>query len=128
MTAQSQRRRTGAPSRASTASLNAAPAADAETLPVPTFTVEGVPHARVAARLAAEEGCFCAHPYLMRLLDLSREQVRRYRDQVRCGDRNTMPGAVRASAGLNTTGADIARLLGAVARIARRDPPPMPYR
>jgi selenocysteine lyase/cysteine desulfurase len=39
-----------------------------ETLPVATFTVEGVPHALVAARLAAEEGigvrygCFCAHP------------------------------------------------------------------
>ena len=85
-------------------------------------------------RLAAEEaigvrhGCFCAHPYLMRLLGLTREQVHRYRDQVRHGDRGTMPGAVRASAGLNTTDADIARLLGAVTRIARGDPPPVPYR
>ncbi len=110
------------------------PDADAETLPVATFTVEGVPHALAAARLAAEEaigvrhGCFCAHPYLMRLLGLSREQVLRYRDQVRRGDRSAVPGAVRASAGLNTTGADITRLLDAVARIARGDPPPVPYR
>ena len=93
-----------------------------------------MPHALVAGRLAAEEaigvrhGCFCAHPYLMRLLGLTREQVHRYRDQVRHGDRGTMPGAVRASAGLNTTDADIARLLGAVTRIARGDPPPVPYR
>ena len=110
------------------------PDADTETLPVAAFTVEGVPHALVAARLAAEEaigvrhGCFCAHPYLMRLLGLSREQVLRYRDEVRHGDRSTMPGAVRASAGLNTRGGDITRLLTAVARIARGDPPPMPYR
>ena len=109
------------------------PGTDAETLPVATFTVEGVPHALVAARLAAEEaigvrhGCFCAHPYLMRLLGLSREQVLRYRDEVRHGNRSAMPGAVRASAGLNTTGADVTRLLSAVARIARGEPPPVPY-
>lgn len=110
------------------------PGTDTETLPVATFTVEGVPHALVAARLAAEEaigvrhGCFCAHPYLMRLLGLSRDQVLRYRDEVRHGDRRAMPGAVRASAGLNTTGGDIVRLLNAVAGIARGDPPPVPYR
>jgi selenocysteine lyase/cysteine desulfurase len=110
------------------------PDADAETLPVATFTVEGVPHALVAARLAAEEaigvrhGCFCAHPYLMRLLGLTREEVGRFRDQVRRGDRSQMPGAVRASAGLNTTDGDIARLLAAVARVADGDPPPVPYR
>jgi selenocysteine lyase/cysteine desulfurase len=112
----------------------AAPAPEVETLPVATFTVEGVPHALVAARLAAEEaigvrhGCFCAHPYLMRLLGLTRADVRRYRDQVLRGDRSAMPGAVRASAGLNTTDGDIVRLLDAVARIARGDPPPVPYR
>ncbi|HYB47959.1 MAG TPA: aminotransferase class V-fold PLP-dependent enzyme [Streptosporangiaceae bacterium] len=110
------------------------PGAAAETLPVATFTVEGVPHALVAARLAAEEaigvrhGCFCAHPYLMRLLGLTGEEIRRYRDQLRHGDRSEMPGAVRASAGVNTTDGDIARLLDAVARVARGDPPPVPYR
>jgi selenocysteine lyase/cysteine desulfurase len=97
---------------------------DTETLPVAAFTVQGVPHALVAARLAAEEaigvrhGCFCAHPYLMRLLGLSREVVQRYRDQVRRGDRSAMPGAVRASAGINTTENDVQRLLAAVAHVA----------
>jgi selenocysteine lyase/cysteine desulfurase len=105
------------------------PGLDTETLPVAAFTVQGVPHALVAARLAAEDaigvrhGCFCAHPYLMRLLGLSRQEVHRYRDQVRRGDRSAMPGAVRASAGINTTGDDVQRLLAAVARVAASDPP-----
>jgi selenocysteine lyase/cysteine desulfurase len=109
------------------------PGPDAETLPVAAFTVQGVPHALVAARLAAEEGigvrhgCFCAHPYLMRLLGLGRDEIRRYRDQVRQGDRSAMPGAVRASAGINTTNDDVQRLLAAVARVAA-EAPPVPYR
>ena len=99
-----------------------------------TFTVDSIPHALVAARLAAEDGigvrhgCFCAHPYMMRLLGLTRQEVRRYRNQVRRGDRSEMPGAVRASAGINTTEQDVARLLAAVARIAAGNPPPVPYR
>ena len=98
------------------------------------FTIDGVPHALAAARLAAEDaigvrhGCFCAHPYLMRLLGLAREDVRRYRDQVRHGDRSAMPGAVRASAGINATEQDVARLLRAVTRIAGGDEPPVAYR
>ncbi len=110
------------------------PALDTETLPVASFTVDGVPHALVAARLAAEEGigvrhgCFCAHPYLMRLLGYSREDVRRHQDRVRRGDRRALPGAVRASAGVNTTGQDVARLVAAVSRIASGDPPPVKYR
>ncbi len=109
------------------------PGPDVETLPVATFTMDGVPHALAAARLAAEDaigvrhGCFCAHPYLMRLLSYTREDVRRYRDQVRHGDRSAMPGAIRASAGINTTERDVARLLAAVARIAC-SPPPIEYR
>jgi selenocysteine lyase/cysteine desulfurase len=110
------------------------PGPGAETLPVATFTIDGVPHALAAARLAAEEaigvrhGCFCAHPYLMRLLGLSPEAIARYREQVRRGDRSTMPGAVRASAGINTTEQDVARLVAAVARIAGGDPSPVSYR
>jgi len=105
------------------------PGVDVETLPVAAFTVRGVPHALVAARLAAEDaigvrhGCFCAHPYLMRLLGLSREEVHRYRQQVWRGDRSAMPGAVRASAGINTTEDDVQRLLAAVAHVADGRPP-----
>ncbi len=106
---------------------------DAETLPVTTFVVDSVPHALVAARLSAEHGigvrhgCFCAHPYLLRLLGLSSSEVADYKDAVRHGDRSTIPGAVRASASLSTTAAEIDRLLDAVAGIAAGDQPPVHY-
>lgn len=108
-------------------------APDAEALPVTAFVVDSVPHALVAARLSAEHaigvrhGCFCAHPYLLRLLDLDATEVADYQAAVRRGDRRQIPGAVRASAGLSTTGADIDRLLAAVSDIAAGQEPPVPY-
>ena len=104
-----------------------------DSLPVATFVVEGVPHALVAARLSAEHaigvrhGCFCAHPYLLRLLDLAPDEVSDYREAVLRGDRRHIPGAVRASAGLSTTTADIDALLAALAPIAAGEPSPVPY-
>ncbi len=102
-------------------------------LPVAAFTVTGLHHALVAARLSAEygiavrHGCFCAHPYLVRLLGLSAAAVDAYRSDVVGGDHRNIPGAVRASAGLGTSGSDIEALLTAVADLAAGDPPPVPY-
>ena len=93
-------------------------------LAVGAFTVEGMHHALVAARLSAEfgigvrHGCFCAHPYLIRLLGVGREGVARAREAVRRGDRSAIPGAVRASCGLGTTADDVDALLDAL-RAAR---------
>jgi selenocysteine lyase/cysteine desulfurase len=104
-----------------------------DTLPLATFVVDGVPHALVAARLSAEHGigvrhgCFCAHPYLLRLLGLSPAEVSAYRDAVLAGDRREIPGAVRASGGLSTSLADVERLVSAVAQIASGDAPPVAY-
>jgi len=104
-----------------------------DTLPVVAFTVEGLSHGLVAARLSAEDGigvrhgCFCAHPYMMRLLGLTDDEVFDFRHEVRQGDRTRMPGAVRASAGINTTEADVSRLIVAVARIAGGEPAPVAY-
>jgi selenocysteine lyase/cysteine desulfurase len=103
------------------------------TLPLATFTVDGVHHALVAARLSAEygigvrHGCFCAHPYLLRLLDLSVDEVTAYRQAVLRHDRRHVPGAVRASAGLSTSAADIDRLIQAVGEIAGGHPAPVTY-
>jgi selenocysteine lyase/cysteine desulfurase len=100
------------------------PSLDTPTLPVATFVVDRVPHALVAARLSAEHGigvrhgCFCAHPYLLRLLGLSDDEVHTYREAVRRGDRRTMPGAVRASGSLSTGSPDVDRFLTAVDDIA----------
>ncbi len=94
------------------------------TLPLATFVVDGIPHALVAARLSAEygigvrHGCFCAHPYLLRLLGLTPAEVAVYRQAVIDGDRRQIPGAVRASAGLSTSNDDVDRLVAAVREIA----------
>jgi selenocysteine lyase/cysteine desulfurase len=107
--------------------------APAVTLPLATFNIDGLHHALVAARLSAEygigvrHGCFCAHPYLLRLLDLSPEQVAEYRAAVLRHDRREMPGAVRASGGLSTSWADIERFVAAVAEIAGGRPAPVAY-
>lgn len=69
-----------------------------------TFTVDGVAPGLVAAYLSAEhgigvrDGAFCAHPLLSRL--------------------GLPGGAVRASVGVGTRGADVDRLVSAVARLA----------
>jgi selenocysteine lyase/cysteine desulfurase len=109
------------------------PPAQEPTLAVASFVVAGVHHALVAARLSAEfgiatrHGCFCAHPYLFRLLGLGQRDVLAHRDAIRSGDRRRVPGAVRASASLATTEADVDALLSAVAAIASGAAPPVAY-
>ena len=109
------------------------PSLGTRTLPVAAFNIEGMHHALVASRLSAEygigvrHGCFCAHPYLTRLLGLSAEEIAAYRRAVYSGDHRNIPGAVRASAGINTSGSDIDRFLDAVADVASGRPAPVAY-
>jgi selenocysteine lyase/cysteine desulfurase len=109
------------------------PAAGADTLSVAAFTVEGMHHALVAARLSAEwgigvrHGCFCAHPYLLRLLGVGPEGVAEARAAVGRGDRRGIPGAVRASCGLGTSGDDVDQLLAALRALCDGTPAPVTY-
>jgi selenocysteine lyase/cysteine desulfurase len=109
------------------------PALDVPTLAIASFTVDGLHHALVAARLSAEwgigvrHGCFCAHPYLLRLLGVGDDGVQAARRQLLAGDRRSIPGAVRASCGLGTTEADVDALLAAVAELAEGAPAPVAY-
>ncbi len=109
------------------------PGPGADTLAVAAFTLEGMHHALVAARLSAEfgigvrHGCFCAHPYLLRLLGIGPAAVAAARAQVLAGDRRDIPGAVRASCGLGTTEADVDALLDALCELASGAPAPVPY-
>jgi len=92
------------------------------------FTLEGHPHARLAAILSAEHaigvrhGCFCAHPLISELLGLPDGEVARLGGQLRAGLHPPLPGAVRASMGLGTTPADIDRLSAALRAIAGSGP------
>ena len=94
-----------------------------DRLPVAAFNLDGVPHGLLAARLSTEfgigvrSGCFCAHPYLARLLHLTDEQVRQFHRDVEAGE-HRLPGAVRASANRATSLSDIAALGNALRAIA----------
>ena len=95
-----------------------------DRLPVAAFNLEGVPHGLLAARLANEygigtrSGCFCAHPYMGRLLGLSPADVDQFHDDVRAGKRHRLPGAVRVSANRQTYITDIPLLGQALREIA----------
>ncbi len=105
----------------------------ANTLAVAAFTIEGMHHALVAARLSAEfgigvrHGCFCAHPYLLRLLGVGPAGVAEARAAVLRGDRRAIPGAVRASCGLGSSSDDVDALLRALQTIVHGGPPPVRY-
>ena len=80
-------------------------------------------HFQVAAILGYEfgigvrSGCFCAHPYLLYLMNVSQEQAEVTRSSMLAGDRSNMPGLIRASFGLYNTTEDIDALVDALKRI-----------
>jgi selenocysteine lyase/cysteine desulfurase len=104
-----------------------------DRLAVAAFTVDGMHHALVAARLSAEfgvgvrHGCFCAHPYLLRLLEVGSAGVAEARAAVRRGERSGIPGAVRASCGLGTSSEDVDALLDALRALVSGTPAPVHY-
>jgi selenocysteine lyase/cysteine desulfurase len=105
--------------------LPAAGVAD-DKVGVITFNLEGVSHFLVAAILGYEagigvrSGCFCAHPYVVQLLDLTSEEASTWREQIRQGDRSEMPGMVRASFGCYNDRTDVDRLVDALHQIAHQ--------
>jgi selenocysteine lyase/cysteine desulfurase len=103
------------------------PARTGERLGVISFELEDVPHFLVAAVLSAEygigvrSGCFCAHPYVLRLLQVPEGEVRRIRAELVADDRRGMPGLVRASFGLYNDNQEVDVLAEGLERIARRE-------
>ena len=93
-------------------------------LGVIAFNLASQPHGLVAAALAAEygigvrNGCFCAHPYLIRLLGLSQDEVDKVRAAMASGDRSVVPGMVRISFGMYNSLDDIDWLAVALERIS----------
>jgi selenocysteine lyase/cysteine desulfurase len=89
-----------------------------------TFTLDSVPYAKLAAILSAEygigvrHGCFCAHPLMMHLLNISEDKALAIATDRRLGKSAQVPGAVRASVGLGTTVEDVLALITAVEEIA----------
>jgi cysteine desulfurase / selenocysteine lyase len=98
-----------------------------DRLGVITFQVNGMNHGKVAAILGFEgaigvrNGCFCAHPYVLRLLNVSDAEFQKFRQGVIHKDRSDLPGMVRASFGCYNNIADIDRLAEMLQRIIGGD-------
>jgi cysteine desulfurase/selenocysteine lyase len=98
-----------------------------ERLGVIPFAVQGVDHYKVAAVLSFEgaiavrNGCFCAHPYILRLMNVSSEEALYHQQEILAGRKQSLPGLVRVSFGCYNTIEEIDRLAEVLARIAAGD-------
>jgi selenocysteine lyase/cysteine desulfurase len=96
-----------------------------EKVGVIPFNMAGVSHFLLAAILGYEggigvrSGCFCAHPYVVHLLQLDEHTAHSWRGQLLGGDKSNMPGMVRASFGCYNNTDDVDRLMEMLQRIAR---------
>jgi selenocysteine lyase/cysteine desulfurase len=96
-------------------------------LGVITFLMESAPHGKVAAILGFEggigvrDGCFCAHPYVLKLLGIDRQQFEGYKARVLEHDRTDIPGLVRVSFGCYNTCEEVDELIEQLQRIAAGD-------
>jgi selenocysteine lyase/cysteine desulfurase len=81
-------------------------------------------HAKVAAILGYEfgigirSGCFCAHTYLKRLMNLDEEETRILIDKIRKNERVDLPGLARFSFGVYNDESDVDAALNAIDAIA----------
>jgi len=90
-----------------------------------TFNLNGVPHSLTAAALAWEggiavrNGCFCAQPYMLHLLNLKPQQVSQLIHRKRTGNMENIPGMVRVSLAAYNNHSDIDRLADCLGRIRK---------
>ena len=95
-----------------------------ERVGVIPMNLQGIDHYKLAAVLSFEggigvrNGCFCAHPYLLRLLKVSGEAALGHQQDIEDGTRVGLPGLVRISFGCYNTVEEIDYLVEVLARIA----------
>lgn len=93
-----------------------------------TFNLRPLSHDHLAAILSAEHGigirhgCFCAHPLMIRLLQVDDDEADRLMDATRAGGHPHLPGAARISFGLGTTRTDVDAAADALRAIATDGP------
>lgn len=101
---------------------------DAPRLGLFTFNLDRYPHEQLATILSAEHGigvrhgCFCAHPLMMELLHVERDEAERLIRATRHGEHPRLPGAARISFGLGTTREEVERVASALEAIAAEGP------
>ena len=69
--------------------------------------------------IGVRSGCFCAHPYILHLLGLNRQEASEVREHMLAGDKSNMPGLIRASFGLYNSIDEVDIFADALAHILR---------
>jgi selenocysteine lyase/cysteine desulfurase len=67
--------------------------------------------------VGVRNGCFCAHPYVLHLLNITQEESHEVQHQIISGNRTNMPGFLRASFGLYNTTDEVDIFIDAVESI-----------
>lgn len=86
-----------------------------------SFTMEGLHHSQIAeilsqeAGIAVRNGLFCAHPYVEKLLKLTKKEIKYYQTY----DDKTIPGLVRMSFGIYNTYQEIDIFYKLLCHVAR---------
>jgi cysteine desulfurase/selenocysteine lyase len=89
-------------------------------LGVVPINLDGMSHYLVAAILGYEfgigvrNGCFCAHPYLLKLMGVDESKAKVVRSQIQSHDKRQIPGLVRISFGLYNNEQEIDSLIQAL--------------
>jgi len=97
----------------------------ANRLGVIPFNLSSDDHFKVAAVLGHEfgigvrNGCFCAHPLILHILGLSKQESDQVRTDILNHDKSHMPGLIRASFGLYNSTDEIDDLVAALTAIAQ---------
>jgi selenocysteine lyase/cysteine desulfurase len=95
-----------------------------ERVGVVPFSLRGADHYKVAAVLSFEggiavrNGCFCAHPYILRLLQVPEDEALQHQQDIVDGTRVGLPGLVRISFGCYNTLEEIDHAAEVLARLA----------
>ena len=86
------------------------------------FNIEGIYHREVGQLLqdmrgiAVRTGCFCAQPYVMRLLNITSDERYKYLNNVQLPS----PGMIRASFGLYNTEEEVDEFLNIIEDIVKK--------
>jgi len=93
----------------------------AKRLGVVSFNMDKVPHSLVSAILSFEyglgvrNGCFCAHPYIQKLMNVSPEKIHKVVEH----PSDPKPGMVRASFGIYNEHQEVEKLLNVLQEITK---------
>ncbi len=88
------------------------------------FNLKDMHHALVAAILSYESaigvrnGCFCAHPFILNLLQVKPDHAAEVREDIAGGDKSKIPGIVRMSFGCYNNEAEVDRMVESLKMIS----------